>query len=56
MDFLYGIVSLVQIVLGSGSLIALLNDSIQIAIGLMLILYLVSFLKSAISKNCKAIV
>jgi len=46
MNVLYGILSLIQVFFGSGSLVALLNNSIQIAIGFMLALFIMGFIQN----------
>ena len=54
MNILYGILSLIQVVFGSGSLVALLNNSIQIAIGFMLIIFIMAFIQEKIKTNQNA--
>ncbi len=46
LNIVYGLLSLIQIVSGSGSLVALINDSVQYAIALMFVIFFVGFIKS----------
>ena len=50
MHVIYYFLSLIQVICGSGSIVALLNDAIQISIGFMLFLFLVGFIQSIIKR------
>lgn len=47
---IYYFLSLIQVICGSGSIVALLSDAIQISIGFMLFLFFVGFIQSMTKK------